>query len=219
MEHRYDWTMTLDIVNEAFFFGRALSIAHREAFAEQIATNQTRSSQVSEAPTEGWSLFSGERLLTKFATRYILQEEAARALVLLSARTLDIRRTLEQVNAHLIKMCFAQACIKGECAYAMIGLMRYLAVGGLDESEKRLSAHLRILTQQRDSNGQWKHFPFYYTLLALTEINLPQAIEEMRYAAPACERRLQRAANGDQISQRRRAIMQRVLSGCSVGGF
>jgi hypothetical protein len=211
---KYDWTSTLDIVNEAFFYGRALSVAHREAFSEQIATNQARSSQNNATLTEGWSLFSGERLLTKFATRYILQEEAARALVLLSARTLDIRKTLEQVNAHLMEMCFAQACIKGECAYAMVGLMRYLAVGGLDESEKRLSAHLRVLAQQRDGHGQWKHFPFYYTLLALTEINLPQAIEEMRYAAPACERRLRRAADGDQISQRRRAIMERVLAAC-----
>jgi hypothetical protein len=211
---RYDWTSTLDIVNEAFFFGRALSVGHREAFAEQIATNQARSSQANAASTEGWSLFSGERLLTKFATRYILQEEAARALVLLSARTLDIRRTLEQVNARLIETCFAQSCVKGECAHAMIGLMRYLAVGGLDEPERRLCVHLKTLTQQRDGNGQWGHFPFYYTLLALTEINLPQAIEEMRCAAPACERRLQRAVNGDQISQRRRAIMQRVLAAC-----
>jgi hypothetical protein len=38
---KYDWTTTLDIVNEAFFYGRALSVGHREAFAEQIATKTT----------------------------------------------------------------------------------------------------------------------------------------------------------------------------------
>ena len=214
MIHRSNLTTTLDLINQAFFYGQPLSVAHREAFAEQIVSQQSGSSQVAETAVIDLSLFSGERLQTRFAARHILQEEAARALVLLDARTLDTHKALDQMNARLLKTCFAQSCVKGECAHAMIGLMRYLAAGRLDDRETRLNAHLKTLSQHRDGKGQWEHFPFYYTLLALTEINLPQAIEEMRYAAPTCEKQLRRISTEDQVSQRRRAILQRVLSMC-----
>jgi hypothetical protein len=218
MLHGHDLIATLDIINEAFLYGRPLSVAQREAFAEQIISRQEKPNPVAGAPVftngKGLDLFSGETLKTRFATRHILQEEAARALVLLTARTVDVREALERVNKSLAQACFAQSCVKGECAHAMIGLMHYLAAGGLGEPEKRLDIHLKTLSQHRNGSGDWGHFPFYYTLLALTEIDLPAAIQEMRYAAPACERRLRRVSSDDKISQRRRAIMQRVLSRC-----
>ena len=214
----HDLTATLDIINEAFLYGRPLSVAQREAFAEQIVSRQEKPNLAAGAPVftngKGLDLFSGEKLKTRFATGHILQEEAARALVLLTARTVDVREALERVNKSLAQACFAQSCVKGECAHAMIGLMRYLAAGGLDESEKRLDTHLKMLSQHRNGSGDWGHFPFYYTLLALTEIDLPVAIQEIRHAAPTCERRLRRVSSDDKVSQRRRAIMQRALSRC-----
>lgn len=216
MKGSHGWIMTLNIVNEAFLYGQPLSIAQREAFAEQIVSQQARLNPVARVPVfpagQGLELFSGERLHTRFATRHILQEEAARALVLLAARTVNVRETLEWMDADLLKACFAQSCVKGECAHAMIGLMRYLAVGGLGDSEQRLDTHLKTLSQHRDSSGDWGNFPFYYTLLALTEIDLPSALREMRYAAPTCKKRLRRISGDDKISRRRRAILQRALS-------
>lgn len=214
MDRRSNWLATLDIVNEAFLYEQPLPAAHREAFAEQIVSQSSKLSQTTEVFTEGLRLFSGEKLRTRFAARHILQEESARVLTLLAARTVDTRKTLGQINASLLKACFAQSCVKGECAHATIGLLRYLAAGRLDKRETRLNTHLRTLSQHRDGNSQWEHFPFYYTLLALTEIDLPLAIQEMHYAAPTCEQQLRRISTEDPVSQRRRAILQRVLSMC-----
>ena len=49
---------------------------------------------------------------------------------------------------------------------------------------------LRVLAGYRTDGRGWRRFPFYYTLLALTEIDLPAARAELRWAAPAAERSL-----------------------------
>jgi len=46
---------------------------------------------------------------------------------------------------------------------------------------------LKALKKRRDGKGRWRNFPFYYTLLSLTEIDIPQPVDEMKYAAKACE--------------------------------
>jgi hypothetical protein len=209
--------MTLDAVNEALFNGRSLSKAEKEEAARWIASRQVEIGQQAGlfAPTEddyqeGVRLFTGERLRTKLAARNILTAEAARAL-LLFGRDEDI---LERTNHWLLGQCFADACTVGECAHSTAGLMRYLAVGGLADSEKRLNAHIAALSQHRDGRGRWRRFPFYYTLLALSETDLPAAVEEIRYAAPACERLLRRSPKDGLFASRQRAVVERVLARC-----
>jgi len=209
--------MTVDAVNEALFNGRPLSKAEKEGVARWIAGRQVEVGKQAGlfAPTEdgyqeGVGLFTGERLRTKLAARNILTVEAARAMVLFGMGE-DI---LERTNRWLLKQCFSSACTIGECAHSTVGLMRYLAAGGLADSEKRLNAHIAVLSQHRDGQGRWKRFPFYYTLLALCETDLPAAVEEMRYAAPACERFLRRSPKDDLFAPRRRAVVERVLTRC-----
>jgi hypothetical protein len=215
--HHNSLAATLDAVNEALFNGRPLSKAEKEETARWIAGRQVEVGKQAGlfAPTEddyqeGVRLFTGERLRTKLAARNILTAEAARALIL-CGRGEDI---LERTNRWLLEQCFASACTVGECAHATIGLMRYLAVGGLADSEKRLNAHIAVLSQHRDGQGRWRRFPFYYTLLALSETDLPAAVEEIRYVAPACERFLQRSPKNDVFAPRRRAVLQGVLARC-----
>jgi hypothetical protein len=209
--------MTVDAVNEALFNGRPLSKAEKEGVARWIAGRQVEVGKQAGlfAPTEddyqeGVGLFTGERLRTKLAARNILTVEAARAMVLFGMGE-DI---LERTNRWLLKQCFSSACTIGECAHSTVGLMRYLAAGGLADSEKRLNAHIAVLSQHRDSQGRWRRFPFYYTLLALSETDLPAAVEEIRYAAPACERFLRRSPKDDLFAPRRRAVVERVLTRC-----
>jgi hypothetical protein len=38
------------------------------------------------------------------------------------------------------------------------------------------------LEKARDGRGRWKGFPYYYTVLALSEISLPEAKGELAYA-------------------------------------
>jgi hypothetical protein len=71
---------------------------------------------------------------------------------------------------------------------------------------------MRYLNEFRDGRGRWRRFPFYYTLLALTEIPGPGAVSEIRYAAPGLERMLGRRGGKDRYGQRRRAIAERVLA-------
>ena len=214
--HHNSLSMTLDVVNEALFNGRPLSKAEKEKAAGWIAGRQVEVGKQAGlfAPTEddyqeGVRLFTGERLRTKLAARNILTAEAARALVLLDMGE-DV---LERTNRWLLKQCFASACTVGECAHSTVGLMRYLTVGGLD-SEKRLNAHIAVLSQHRDSQGRWRCFPFYYTLLALSDTDLPAAVEEIRHAAPACERFLRCSPKDDVFAPRRRAVLQGVLARC-----
>jgi hypothetical protein len=209
---------TMDSMNEDLFRGRTPPEAEVEAFAGWVLGRQETLAPLAGAfvPTEedfkaGVRLFTGELLKTRLAARNILTTEVARALFLLVPATPGVREALERANRWLLGMCFTGSCILGECAHSMLGWMRYLAAGALDDAEGRLAAHLQTLSQYHDGRGRWKRFPFYYTLLALSEMTLPAAIAEMRYAAPACERSLRRWAEG-QFTARQKTLLERVLA-------
>ena len=74
-----------------------------------------------------------------------------------------------------------------------------------------MSSGIRLLKKYRDGRGRWRRFPFYYTLLALSEAGGRVAAAEMRYAAPGLERLMRRRAGGDRYALRRRAVAERVL--------
>jgi hypothetical protein len=71
---------------------------------------------------------------------------------------------------------------------------------------------VRLLREHRDGSGRWRRFPFYYALLALSEMDGRKAVEEIRYAAPGLERMLRRSARGGRYDRRRRALAERVLA-------
>jgi hypothetical protein len=212
---------TIDGVNEALFNGGFLNGAQGEGTARWLAGRQHRSGSQAGmfTPTgydygQGIRLFTGEALRTKLATRNVLTAEAGRVLLLLGDPSPEVRETLERADDWLSRRCFAGTCIIGECAHSMVGLMRYLAAGGGMGREARLEGHVRLLSRYRDGKGQWRRFPFYYTLLALTEIELPAAVEELRYAAPAGRRFLRRKAQEGTYGRRRRAVVERALAAC-----
>lgn len=67
---------------------------------------------------------------------------------------------------------------------------------------------------RRLGSGKWRAFPFFYAVLALTEIDLPGARVELRYAAPVLERYLRRPATDEVISRRRHGVAERALALC-----
>ncbi|HEY93661.1 MAG TPA: hypothetical protein G4O15_01825 [Dehalococcoidia bacterium] len=93
-------------------------------------------------------------------------------------------------------------------------MWRHLTAGGLDNQEARLIEGLKALKQRRDGSGRWRSFPFYYTLLSLSEIDIPQALNEMKYTANVCERYLKHSLTDDIINRRRRTLVKRVLEKC-----
>ena len=212
---------TLDAIGEAFFYDHSLSAQQKQEAADWIIRRQYKSGKQAGvfAPTgydyqEGTRLFTGEKLKTKLATRNILTEEAARVLVCLGVTDIRVQGALGHADRWLLQQCFSGSCTIGECAHSAVGLMRYLSVRRSADSERRLAEQIEVLSRHRDGKGRWRRFPFFYTLLALSEIDLRLAVEEMRYAAPACERVLRRSAKEDGFFQRRRAIVQRALARC-----
>jgi hypothetical protein len=77
-------------------------------------------------------------------------------------------------------------------------------------AKELLEAGISLLSSLRGPTGRWRKFPFWYTVLALHDLDSPAALAELRFAAPALER-ARRGRAPDQFSPRRRLLAQRVL--------
>ena len=214
---------TVDAVNEALFFCRTLTQLQKREAVKWLAGRVGEAGSYAEmpAPTRkdiagGVKLFTGESLNSRASVAYILGQEACRAMILLGCNNKFSLEKLANATAGMMRRLIPEKragmyCC-GRCSCAM---WRHLAVGGLDGGERRLMRGIKALKAHRDGDGKWKRFPFYYTLLALTEINNRSSIAEMQYAAPNCECLLARRARGNKkYDQRRRAVAERVLSVC-----
>lgn len=98
------------------------------------------------------------------------------------------------------------------CGQCSVGFWRHLLAGGYDAPEMRLRRGLTLLKTCRKGEGQWRVFPFWYTISALVEMDLPAAVAEMRYAAPRCEVALKHKGHVDQWANRRAELARRVVA-------
>jgi hypothetical protein len=217
--------LTLDSLNEVFFFAKKLAKAEKEPAAKWIAGRQGLRFSYAEMPAptdteriEEMRVFTGEPVKSGASASHIIGEEACRALILLDVSNLYVENALKKATHGMMKRLllptgepnpatFGMYC----CGLCTCAYWRHLAVGGLRDSKKRLAAGIEILKEHRKGNGQWRVFPFYYTLLALSEMKLPSAVEEMRYAAPVLQRYVKRRASEDIYDQRRHALAERIL--------
>ena len=219
---------TLEAMNDALFNERSLTRSEKQETAKWIATRQGRPGAYAGmfAPTEkdmneGARLLTGEKVRSGAGLRHVLGEEACRALILLDAPLADARDSLARATVGMTDRlreyegrCLAEGVYC--CGTCTVSLWRHLTAGGLADAhpDEWLAAGLKCLKRHRDGKGRWRRFPFYYTLLALTEIDLPDAMKELRYAAPVCKRVLRRSTKGDVISRRRRLLAESVLVKC-----
>jgi hypothetical protein len=215
---------TLDNINQAFFYQRPLTKSDREEAAKWLAGRRGKAGSYAGmfAPTEqdftrNARLFTGEKVSSRAAIGHILGEEACRALILLKPSDAQSRNALKRATDGMLKRIDEYGpknrgfyC----CGICSASLLRHLAVSGLDHSEKRLLNGIKILKSYRKGNGEWGRFPFYYTLLALSETELKPALLEMRYAASVCERYLKRVKGSNKYAIRRFDLCERVLSKC-----
>ena len=219
---------TLDALNEAFFDRKTLPRRDREEVARWIASRQGLPGSYAGmfAPPEEYRtgtrlrLFTGEVRASRGGAAHILGEEACRALILLDVPLASVRDALKRASAGMIprlrQASGRPSVIPGTycCGICTCSLWRHLAVGGLEDGERWLAAGMKALKQHRTGDSKWRRFPLYYTLLALSEIDLPLAVEEMRYAGPACERYMMRSHRDDRFTQRRRLLIERILGRC-----
>ncbi|HET6487340.1 MAG TPA: hypothetical protein VFH83_13015, partial [Spirochaetia bacterium] len=97
------------------------------------------------------------------------------------------------------------------CGKCTVGLWRHLLAGGLDRQEERLRLGIRHLHEMRDGEGQWRVYPFWYAVLALSEADLPGAVTELRYAAKRLEETARRPGQASLYAQRRHELARRAL--------
>jgi hypothetical protein len=210
---------TLDSAAEAFFYQKSIPPSHRQETASLLISRQSHSGSNAgffipfTAETEARSrLFSGEQISTEFARSHIQLIESARVLNLLGMDNQAVTQSIRSADQRMSAYCYTKFCTKGECKSLSIAYMRYLASCDVKEVITRLDSLLSKLTSQRDGKGKWIGFPYYYTLLMLSEVDDPLATIELQYAAPLCEKRRGQIKSADPISIRRQAIITKALS-------
>jgi len=217
---------TLDAVNDALFYRQRLTEPNRKELAGWIAQRRGKPGSYAGmfAPTDedlrhGVRVYTGELIKSGAAIRHVLGEEACRALILLGVEDSTIRKALEQANGGMLrrlKQTEANGKVHGMycCGVCSVAYWRNVIVDGLDRNEERLTAGMIALRAHRTDDGRWRRFPFYYTLLALSEIKLRPALDEMRYAAPLLERYVKKRVLDSKFSERRHIICKRILAKC-----
>jgi hypothetical protein len=222
--NRASLSKTVDAVNAAQFDGLALGAADRRQTARWIAARQglpgAYGGTFAGFPSErskGIVLFTGEHS-TSASARHILGEESSRVLRWLRVPDRSVARALDAADEGLMR-CLARAAEDPRkrnpglycCGKCSVGLWRNLLAGGLNRREERLRQGALHLRSVRDGNHGWRKFPFWYTVLALSEMESTEARAELKHAAPALERAANRPARSV-YARRRQKLATRTLN-------
>ena len=214
---------TVDKVNEALFLGEEITKKQKKEIAGWLASRQGKKGSYSGmiAPTErdfktGIRVFTGEPMRTGAGTSHILGEEASRLVYKLGVKDKTVSKAINASNKGFetaMKRNLNTGGSEGRycCANCTAAYWRNLAAGGLKNQKKRLELGMKFLNKLRDGKGRWRKMPFYYTLLALSEIKSPLAKRELEYAAPGLEKLLKRFKDKDKYEKRRRKLVEKIL--------
>jgi len=159
--------------------------------------------------TQGAHLLTGERLRSDGGTKHILGEEALRTVIIWKLRSASA--VTEAVKG------FNQIIQRGGksgsycCHTCTVSFLRTLAVVEPDKGDEIIEKGLNRIKEARTSVGRWQGFPFYYTLLTLSEIDTSSARAELRHASKIAERLLKRYTSGDRVSRFRRLALEKTL--------
>jgi len=160
--------------------------------------------------SQGVRLLTGERMLSDAGTRHVLGEEALRTVIVWKLRSSSaVKQALKGFNDLL------EAGAKSGrwcCHTCTAAFLRTLAVAKPDKWDRILQKGLDRIKKARTADGRWHGFPFYYTLLTLSEMDTPSARDELRHANKIAERLLKRYHNDDRISRFRRLGLKAALN-------
>jgi hypothetical protein len=210
----------LETVDDRFFNYIPLTQAEREAYATQIISYQILTGPAAGMFNSGSTdsnsaprLFSGERIYTQLAARHTLLIDSVRILTLLKVGNRAVTRALELAKQKMASRCYANFCAVGECRHLTIAFMRYLIACNSPEGNQQLGGFLTQLATHHDTQNRWRSFPFYYTLLMLSETDHPLAIQEQNSVSPVCATLLDRTWDNGLYSVRRKTILYRTRGG------
>lgn len=220
---------TLEQIQQALFYDTPLLDEQRYEAARWLADRQgLRGSYIGMFAPTAYDLvfdlqtFTGEVLRSGVSVAHVLSEEALAALFRLAPDLPEVHPSIERARRAIFAR-LEESQPQGQwsgyycCGMCSAALWRHLASSGRIEDYRRLEHGLQCLQTQRDGAGRWKRFPYYYTLLALSEMDLPSVREEAQYAMPGIEKLLKHAMRvldqreETELERRRRMIMGRIL--------
>jgi hypothetical protein len=209
---------TVDSINEAHLYEHDIPIRDRREAAIFIASRQGQPGSYGGmfAPTksdfEACRTFTGEKIASRAATAHILSEEALRCLTKLDVNEPKVKQAYKLADQDMIDRLGDTVSGKYCCGTCSVAFWRNLVTGGFNHQEERLRAGMTELKKGRLGTGKWRWFSFFWTLSALVELDFPEALDEMRYAAPAIERALKKSADDPVYDKRRKTISEMVLA-------
>ncbi len=216
----------IDQVAEASFLGHKIPVLRRRAAARLITRRLGLPGGYADTFAETAAersrtvrVFTGENLGRNARRRHVLAEEACRTLRLLGRTTAHASVALHAADGRLLAQ-IAQVRERQPdtphgtfcCPFCTVSVWRHATAGGLRTFVPELRAGLSHLRSRRDAIGGWRAYPFFYTLSALLEIDLPAARAELRHAAPRCARLLRNLRAQAPYAERRRELLRRVLA-------
>lgn len=161
--------------------------------------------------------FTGEPLANA-SLRMVHGREAARALFICGAilgrtatEALSLCESVRDTASRLKDNGTPLFC----CGPCTVSVWRLAGIGASVADHESLNHLLSALRTHRDDKGAWRRFPFFYTLLALLELDHPRAVAELKYALPECERKRKGLKPGNVIAARRIAVLDRVFTRAS----
>lgn len=216
---------TVENVNESLFFAIPIPKPDQEKVTQWIAglLGVKGSYRGLFAPTPKdfatpATLLMGETLNSGASTAHILGEESMQILKKIPSTNPEVKKALERAQDITESFVREHEALQGHragmfcCGKCSVAYWRSLSSGCLPNSEERLAMGLKTLKTLRDGTGKWRRFPFYYTLLALSDIDHPGVQEEFRYSIRPIERMLKKTTASNKYYLRRKRLAEKILS-------
>jgi hypothetical protein len=216
---------TVDNIDELLFLRKKINRTDISKATHFILgrTNKPGSYENMPAPTEydfknGLKLFTGEKVTSNAGIAHILGHEALRTAYILTTDMPNLRKEVESATNFIvrrIKDAPKQQRLNGLycCSTCSCALWRHIAAGNMLGCKKMLKFGIKHLADSQDSKGRWKGFPFYYTLLVLSESVISPATVQLRYAyAKTLNRSLTGIKGADKYSKRRKMLLQKIIN-------
>ena len=140
-----------------------------------------------EKDKEKVQLITGEKYDPSGGLDHILGQEALRALMLWGRGEEDETQSALKALYSLLDLDYDGETPRNSgffcCAKCSVSMLKTVSVVKTGDWEETVKEGILKIRENRDGEGRWDRYPFYYTLLALSEIQSPEAIEELRYVA------------------------------------
>jgi len=213
---------TLGNIREVLLRGEKIPKPEREQAAEWIAWRAEAPGSYRGLPaptTRDYStklrLFTGETVGSRAGKGCKLGFEATWAITVLRPTKTAVARVAETCRRRALER-FSQETARQRgmyCCYSCSSAgWQALGVTPGSDADALLEAGLSLLRPLRTGTGRWGKFPFWYTVLALSDIDRPSALAELRHAAPALQRAMKVPPKQDKVAQRRLSLAEHVLN-------